>query len=79
VLEGARTLSLANGAMVLEVGNRKDAIQQAVELAAPGDVVLVLGKGHEQGQEIAGELLPFDDRVELARALSFRVAETEQS
>ncbi|MDP2013875.1 MAG: UDP-N-acetylmuramoyl-L-alanyl-D-glutamate--2,6-diaminopimelate ligase [Actinomycetota bacterium] len=72
VLEGARALSAVNGAVVLEVGPRKEAIQRAVQLATPGDVVLVLGKGHEQGQEIAGTVLPFDDRVELAQALSAR-------
>ena len=70
VLEGARTLSAANGTVVLEVGSRKQAIERAVQLAGPGDVVLVLGKGHEQGQEIAGTVLPFDDRVELAHALT---------
>ena len=37
-----------------------------VEAAEPGDVVLVAGKGHEQGQEIGGVVLPFDDR-EVAR------------
>jgi UDP-N-acetylmuramoyl-L-alanyl-D-glutamate--2,6-diaminopimelate ligase len=31
-------------------------------LAARGDVVLILGKGHERSQEVAGEFLPFDDR-----------------
>ena len=35
-------------------------------LAGPGDVVALLGKGHERGQEVGGEVLPFDDRVELA-------------
>ena len=39
------------------------AIEQALELAGEGDVVVIAGKGHEQGQEIAGEVLPFDDRV----------------
>ena len=38
----------------------------------PGDVVALLGKGQERGQEIAGEVLPFDDRVELAEALRAR-------
>ena len=31
-------------------------------VGTPGDVVLIAGKGHEQGQEIAGQRLPFDDR-----------------
>ena len=46
--------------------DRRSAIARAVGLAAPGDVVVIAGKGHEQGQEIAGEKLPFDDR-EVAR------------
>jgi UDP-N-acetylmuramoyl-L-alanyl-D-glutamate--2,6-diaminopimelate ligase len=37
-----------------------------VSLAEPGDVVVIAGKGHEQGQEIGAEKLPFDDR-EVAR------------
>jgi UDP-N-acetylmuramoyl-L-alanyl-D-glutamate--2,6-diaminopimelate ligase len=46
--------------------DRLTAIAQAIELAEPGDVVVIAGKGHEQGQEIAGRTLPFDDR-EVAR------------
>ena len=37
--------------------------------AQPGDVIALLGKGHERGQEISGQIHPFDDRVELAAAL----------
>ena len=43
--------------------DRSAAIARAVELAEAGDVVVIAGKGHEQGQEIGGEKLPFDDRV----------------
>ena len=46
--------------------DRRRAITRAVEAAQPGDVVVIAGKGHEQGQEIAEEKLPFDDR-EVAR------------
>lgn len=46
--------------------DRRAAIGQAIEAAREGDVVVIAGKGHEQGQEIDGELLPFDDR-EVAR------------
>jgi UDP-N-acetylmuramoyl-L-alanyl-D-glutamate--2,6-diaminopimelate ligase len=42
--------------------DRKFAIEQALELAIKGDVVLILGKGHETGQEINGVVHPFDDR-----------------
>ena len=41
---------------------RRAAIEKAVELAEPGDVVVIAGKGHEPGQEIAGRITPFDDR-----------------
>jgi UDP-N-acetylmuramoyl-L-alanyl-D-glutamate--2,6-diaminopimelate ligase len=42
--------------------DRRRAIEHALESAREGDVVLIAGKGHEQGQEIAGRKLPFDDR-----------------
>jgi UDP-N-acetylmuramoyl-L-alanyl-D-glutamate--2,6-diaminopimelate ligase len=54
---------------VVEVGGRRAAIGHAVGQAKPGDVIALLGKGHERGQEVGGEVLPFDDRVELAAAL----------
>ncbi|GAA3783541.1 UDP-N-acetylmuramoyl-L-alanyl-D-glutamate--2,6-diaminopimelate ligase [Plantactinospora mayteni] len=57
---------------LLEVAGRRAAIDEAVRLAEPGDVVALLGKGHERGQEIAGRTYPFDDRVELAAALAAR-------
>ena len=43
--------------------DRTGAIAWALRAAAPGDVVVVAGKGHEQGQEIGGVVHPFDDRV----------------
>ena len=61
VLAGA--LGVRDRREVIEVAGRRAAIDEAVRLAAPGDVVAVLGKGHERGQEIGGEVLPFDDRV----------------
>lgn len=54
---------------VWEIGDRRDAIAAAVRAARPGDAVLILGKGHETGQEIQGRVEPFDDRVVARRAL----------
>ncbi|PUA80794.1 UDP-N-acetylmuramoyl-L-alanyl-D-glutamate--2,6-diaminopimelate ligase [Nocardioides currus] len=59
VLAGTRD----GAAEVLEIGDRRAAIVEAVRRAAPGDVVLVAGKGHETGQEVHGEVHPFDDRL----------------
>jgi UDP-N-acetylmuramoyl-L-alanyl-D-glutamate--2,6-diaminopimelate ligase len=42
--------------------DRRSAIRAALSWAQPGDVVLVVGKGHERGQEVAGAVVPFDDR-----------------
>ncbi len=47
--------------------DRRSAIEAALAGAGPGDVVVIAGKGHEQGQEIAGVVHPFDDR-DIARA-----------
>lgn len=49
--------------------DRKRAIEIAVAAAKPGDVVVLLGKGHEAGQEIAGVKHNFDDRLVLAAAI----------
>nr|WP_296072706.1 UDP-N-acetylmuramoyl-L-alanyl-D-glutamate--2,6-diaminopimelate ligase [uncultured Actinoplanes sp.] len=57
-------------AKIIEVAGRRQAIGEAVRLAGPGDVIALLGKGHERGQEVDGEVLPFDDRIELAAALT---------
>jgi UDP-N-acetylmuramoyl-L-alanyl-D-glutamate--2,6-diaminopimelate ligase len=54
---------------VVELDDRRAAIDHAVSWAKPGDVVLVAGKGHETGQTSRGQTRPFDDRVELAASL----------
>ena len=51
----------------IEVAGRREALAAAVGLARPGDTLLVAGKGHETGQEIAGTVHPFDDRERAAR------------
>lgn len=50
-------------AQVFDIGDRRLAISTALKLSEPGDVIAVLGKGHETGQEIAGKVFPFDDRL----------------
>jgi UDP-N-acetylmuramoyl-L-alanyl-D-glutamate--2,6-diaminopimelate ligase len=52
--------------------DRAKAIERAVLEAAPGDVVLVAGKGHEPYQIIGATTLPFDDRIESEKALAKR-------
>jgi UDP-N-acetylmuramoyl-L-alanyl-D-glutamate--2,6-diaminopimelate ligase len=59
---------LASDSLIIE-SDRRGAIAVAVSEATPGDTVVILGKGHESGQEIAGVKYPFDDRLELARAI----------
>jgi UDP-N-acetylmuramoyl-L-alanyl-D-glutamate--2,6-diaminopimelate ligase len=69
VLDGA---SVGPGAAI-EIGDRREAIAHAVAIARRGDTVVVAGKGHERGQEIAGEVHPFDDRLELESAIVARL------
>jgi len=45
------------------------AIDFAVKQAKRGDTVLILGKGHESGQDVGGVITPFDDRIELAESI----------
>ncbi len=57
---------LANVVTCIE---RDAAIGEAIRASQAGDIVLVAGKGHEDYQEVAGQRLPFDDRVEVVKAL----------
>ena len=50
--------------------DRRAAIERAVSLARAGDVVVIAGKGHEQGQQFADRTLPFDDRTVAREALA---------
>ena len=52
-----------------EIGDRRRAIQHAIGLMREGDVVVIAGKGHEQGQIVGGMTHPFDDATEAAEAL----------
>jgi UDP-N-acetylmuramoyl-L-alanyl-D-glutamate--2,6-diaminopimelate ligase len=63
LLSGARAVVRREGlgTEVIDGGDRRAAINLALRLAAPGDVVAILGKGHEVGQEIGGTVRPFSD------------------
>jgi UDP-N-acetylmuramoyl-L-alanyl-D-glutamate--2,6-diaminopimelate ligase len=63
----AAILAAAPGA--IEIADRREAIQQAIDALGAGDVLLVAGKGHETGQTIAGRTLPFSDHEAIAAAL----------
>lgn len=66
----------AGSAEVREVGDRRAAIMAAVDAAGgAADTVVVVGKGHEQGQEVSGVVHPFDDRVVLREAMERRNGE----
>ncbi len=47
--------------VIIDGGDRRTAIRRALAAAGPGDQLAILGKGHEQGQEVAGVVRPFDD------------------
>lgn len=53
----------------IEIGERREAIRAAVKMLAPGDLLLIAGKGHEQGQILGGEVRPFDDASEARDAV----------
>jgi len=65
VLEGAPDLEVEP--------DRRAAIERAIAAAEEGDVVVIAGKGDEQGQEVAGVVHPFDDRVVAREALRERL------
>ncbi|WP_435859513.1 UDP-N-acetylmuramoyl-L-alanyl-D-glutamate--2,6-diaminopimelate ligase [Streptomyces tanashiensis] len=69
MLAGAAAVPAGERGDVLVEPDRAAAIAAAVSRARPGDTVLVAGKGHEQGQEIAGVVRPFDDREVLRAAI----------
>ncbi len=54
---------LAGSPGAIEVAGRKDAIARALDMAGSGDIVLLAGKGHETGQVVGTQVLPFDDAL----------------
>ncbi|HEX7885515.1 MAG TPA: UDP-N-acetylmuramoyl-L-alanyl-D-glutamate--2,6-diaminopimelate ligase [Phenylobacterium sp.] len=63
----AQVLAGAKGAK--EIGDRREAIRAAAAMLRDGDILVVAGKGHEQGQIVGGVVHPFDDVAETAKAL----------
>lgn len=68
--EMTKGLDISGESKIIE--DRNEAIKYAVSLAQVGDTVLILGKGHESGQEVNGVTTEFDDRLQLARAIEDR-------
>ncbi|MCO4315969.1 UDP-N-acetylmuramoyl-L-alanyl-D-glutamate--2,6-diaminopimelate ligase [Phyllobacterium sp. 21LDTY02-6] len=66
----AEILAAAPGAV--EIGDRREAIREAVGMMRLGDTLIVAGKGHEEGQTVGDVVLPFSDHVEVAQALKDR-------
>jgi UDP-N-acetylmuramoyl-L-alanyl-D-glutamate--2,6-diaminopimelate ligase len=61
-----------SGQRLLAIADRREAISKAIELARPGDLVLIAGKGHEKYQVIGSKVLPFDDVAVARDALARR-------
>ena len=61
-----------SGPGLLAIVDRRDAIGKAIEVARPGDLVLIAGKGHEKYQVIGDRVLPFDDVAIAREALARR-------
>ena len=68
----ARHAARAGAQRLMTIADRRDAIAKAIELAKPGDLVLVAGKGHEKDQVIGDRVLPFDDVAVARDALARR-------
>lgn len=58
----------------IEIGDRAEAIGEAIFMLKPGDTLIVAGKGHEPGQTIGDKTLPFSDHIEIRKALEARRA-----
>jgi UDP-N-acetylmuramoyl-L-alanyl-D-glutamate--2,6-diaminopimelate ligase len=69
MLAGVTAVPPGERGEVVEVADRRGAINEAVRRSEPGDTIAVLGKGHEQGQEVGDVVHPFNDREVLAAAL----------
>ena len=72
--EAIRAAILATAKGAREISDRAAAIRAAIEELEEGDALLVAGKGHETGQIVGGEVLPFSDHEAVAAALASRIA-----
>jgi len=72
MLEGTLSVPPRDRAHVIVEPDRAEAIGMAIGGAAKGDLVLIAGKGHERGQYVGDQVIPFDDREAAARALADR-------
>lgn len=72
--EAIRAAILATAKGAREIGDRAEAIRAAIEDLQEGDALLIAGKGHETGQIVGGQVLPFSDHEAVAAALASRVA-----
>jgi UDP-N-acetylmuramoyl-L-alanyl-D-glutamate--2,6-diaminopimelate ligase len=68
----AATQTTGRSPDIRAIVDRREAIEQAVELSGPGDLVLIAGKGHEKYQQIGDRVLPFDDGEVARGALARR-------
>lgn len=67
--EEIRRQIIAEAPEAKDIGDRRQAIREAIAMAGPGDVVLIAGKGHETGQIIGERVEPFDDAIEAKQAI----------
>lgn len=66
------SMPAGSSVVIKEIGDRAAAIRDAIDWAQPGDSIVIAGKGHETGQEVAGRVYPFDDRESARESLSER-------
>ncbi|WP_054308245.1 UDP-N-acetylmuramoyl-L-alanyl-D-glutamate--2,6-diaminopimelate ligase [Mesorhizobium sp. 1M-11] len=74
VPEEIRAAILAAAPGAIEIGDRREAIHEAVAMLHAGDTLIVAGKGHEEGQTVGSQTLPFSDHEEVRVALRERAA-----
>lgn len=78
VLAGARGVQQPRAHTIEECADRGQAIRRAVELAGHNGTIVVAGKGHETGQEVAGKVLPFSDREQTREAIEEQAAKNNR-